>query len=298
MVHAGPSRCGAHFACASCRDRWANKLRRRFLRARTGALRLVGQRMRGPGAWSEKLLTLTIPHHGLAADRIRWVLDAWPHFLRRLRSIAGRALEPRFAAYSDRRPRLPKGQKSPRARAIADELRRVVWYRATEWTPGDDGEGHPHVHLYYLGPWLDQHRLREAWAASLAEVGLPVAHAGVDVRRPKGVKWASELIKYFTKDTSGTIEGGDYKSAPAESYATAYRLLAGKRRTQGARGFLALAGVPACSECQQAAGWDVEILRPPVWWALKKQLEALEKPGLARARAGPGAARQRAGVVA
>lgn len=297
-VHEGPQSCGAHFACARCRDAWAGRLRRKFIRSRAAACRVVGWRMRGAGAWSEKLVTLTVPHEGLAQDRIKWAREAWPIFLRSWRAALLEGFRARLGKLSDERPRTRDASgklryaQSPRDRAAKRELDAVRWYKVTEWTPGDDGEGHPHHHFWAICPWVDREQLRELWRAALGAAGLAVGFVAVDVRRIHGGRRsAAELVKYFTKDTQGTVEGGNVRGVAPAVYATAFRLMHGTRRTQGARGFIKAAGVQPCQEegCKAALGWNVELLPPLVWEALRAELEAMNHPGLARAapRDGP-----------
>lgn len=264
VVHGAPASCGSHWACPHCRNRWIKKLRKRFLRARSVACRIVGPRFRGHGAWSEKFVTLTVPHvpESTAAERIRWCREAWPIFLRELRRT-------RYVRTDAERARAPL---------------QPFFYRVLEWEPGADGRGHPHHHVWWLGPWFDHATLERLWRNALVRVGMPqVARVVVDVRRiHHPAQAAAEVCKYLTKDQ--VMAGGMRHSASPEAYGAAYGALTGRRRTQGSSGFLKLAGQATCPECGDAAGWRVELLSPDAWRAEKKAHEAADQQ---RARASP-----------
>lgn len=109
--------------------------------------------LRRRGRWSEKFLTLTAPPKDESIrGRIALVLNAWARFLKRLNT----------------------------------ELRRLraggttEWLRVLEWTSGDDGKGHPHIHVWLFSPFLSVELLRDFWRDSLAEEGCvverPVIH--------------------------------------------------------------------------------------------------------------------------
>jgi hypothetical protein len=214
--------CGSTLLCRSCRSRAGARLRARFDRARTAALDVVRRSglLVGFTRWSEKFVTLTVPHmecgeRVTAERRVRLLESAWTIFLRTIRSRGA----------------------FQRERGVDP-----VWYRVTEWTPGSDGWGHPHIHLWALCPWLDRAWLLGAWRAALAAAGYrwdegqqPV----IDVRAVRerngrtSDRLASELVKYMTKDLH---EGALVDPA---LFALVYQLYDGKRRTQGARGFMA-----------------------------------------------------------
>jgi hypothetical protein len=173
----------------------------------------------GFARWSEKLITLTIPHdeHGLPMPpdrRVSLLRDAWTRFLRVL----------------NRGPFAPSRGVKP------------SWYRVTEWTPGQDGWGHPHIHLWAVCPWIDRVWLLRAWRESVAAAGYSWrdgAQPVIDVRatRPRNGRSddsvALELVKYMTKD----LDAGGL--VDPELYALVYELFDGSRRTQGSSGFVA-----------------------------------------------------------
>ena len=226
-----PRGCDVALACAWCRGKLANAKRSRFGRARHALLQLAQcagllRRHRPGGRWSEKLVTLTLPHLATMGVRARivWLLDAWRHFARRLNGLA-------------RRFRCAAGPH---------------WFRAYEWTEGDDGAGHPHVHIWYFGPFLPQKEVADWWAAALraASPGWQRGeHLVVDVRRvDDGERGALEVIKYLTKDI---VAGGG--KVPAATYAEVYCAFDGARLTQASRRFMALAGRRAC-RCKSCQG--------------------------------------------
>jgi hypothetical protein len=248
-VHDIPETCGSHLACRPCRGRWVSKFRRKFLRGRARALRKIGSRLRGRGAWSEKLVTLTMPHEGTTIERVAWLVAAWPRFLRWLnaRFPAERSQPSRTPGVPQRRP--PRASKGGKPRMSRD----VQWYRTQEWTPGSDGYGHPHYHIWIVCPRFEAkndvghgNEVREAWKKALLDAGVPAGawsyaatpaegRLQVDVRRVRGAgtKVAAELMKYMTKDA---YLNGDLVSP--ETYADVYVTHAGKRRCQGSAGFM------------------------------------------------------------
>ena len=110
------TRCRIGIVCVSCRGKIASQRRGQFARARRVVLArarergLLNPRRRG-GRHSEKLLTVTLPHlpeHGVA-QRIDFVLAAWPHFLKAMNA---------------------------HLREIGQS---AEWLRHAEWTLGEDG---------------------------------------------------------------------------------------------------------------------------------------------------------------
>jgi hypothetical protein len=178
------ARCRAALVCVSCRGKIASEKRARLSVNRRRAIDLCAKagllrHNRRGGAWSEKLITLTAPHFkelGVRA-RIDFVRSAWRYF----RKSWGAWLE-----------------EHPSAGAHADERGHSLarWFRNIEWTTGADeapGEelGHPHIHMWFLGPYLAGAKASEAgerqnliqnfWAAALAKAALE-KREGVPVR--------------------------------------------------------------------------------------------------------------------
>jgi hypothetical protein len=136
------SRCRVALICTSCRGKIAQEKRSRLALARRKAIELCAKRglfrpIRKGGRWSEKLVTLTIPHFPELGvkQRVDLLSESWRVFCRGwgewLRSHADAGLVDR------------QGH------------RLIRWFRNVEWTTGeDDLLGHPHVHMWFLGPYL------------------------------------------------------------------------------------------------------------------------------------------------
>jgi hypothetical protein len=289
------ARCRIGILCVPCRSKKTAERRRQFARARSALL--DGAKKRGllhpkrpGGAYSEKLLTLTVPHvlaHDVAR-RIGFVLEAWPHFLKALNGW----LREREAAG-------------------------VEWLRHAEWTVGEDGQGHPHFHVWCFGPFLPREWLVAWWSEALVRVGFGAELGSlgqrellsglvVDIRAVRsgrvedGEGIVTEVIKYMTKDI---VAKGAYVE-PA-TYARVYESLDGRRPMQASRGFLALGKEQACcAECGAARAALVRFrdTRPamrvagePEWSGWRGGLEA--QRALARMR-GPPAANTNANAAA
>jgi len=121
-----------------------------------------------------------------------------------------------------------------------------------EWTPGADGLGHPHMHVWLFSRYIEQALLERLWREAYAHVtGLPLESIGklvVDIRQAKP-DVAHELVKYMTKDWEISDTGA--KRAAPEVFAQVYAELADKRIRQSSAGFSnwALPKVVACPCC-------------------------------------------------
>jgi hypothetical protein len=247
--HVEPGGCGSRLLCSTCRGKKNAQARRVFLAARDVALDRahaagVDDRGRHGGAFTEKFLTLTLPHlaeHGIT-ERIALAFGAWTYFLRRFNDWL-------------------------RAERDAEH---VAWFRRFEWTQCDGakstcrcGKGHPHFHIWFFGPFLparpqDGLELQRWWCEALDaaardlgivapnlapdEVSIDVQGDVRDVER--------ELVKYLVKE----IADGEYV-AP-ERYARVWEALDGRRVTQASNGFTrsgteALAQTRTCRECHE-----------------------------------------------
>ncbi|MGC4088725.1 MAG: hypothetical protein QM756_12670 [Polyangiaceae bacterium] len=216
--------CRSWLLCLRCRSATAAQWRARFRSARDvvvarAAARGLLREFRPRGRWGERFLTLTMPH-GVRSirERIALALDAWPVFLRL------------FNAYLDGR-----------------DLQSVEWFRVFEWTPGADGFGHPHFHVWIFSPFIHVNSVCEWWRHALESVGGEVVdHVVVDLRAVTEPSDASnELIKYMLKDISANGE----KLAP-ELFAAVFAALKGRRMRQASRGFMGLSSkVKPCCEC-------------------------------------------------
>jgi hypothetical protein len=220
-------RCRVGLICVSCRGKIASEKRARFARARAKALN-IGRSMgllrsaRRGGRWSEKMVTLTAPHaarHSVR-ERIMLVRTAWTHFLKSFNAFL-------------------------RMKGAHGEAQ---WLRNIEWTPGSDGRGHPHIHVWFFGPFLPQGLLQAWWVEALADVGYhaeELEHVLPHVIAMRGTERdAHEVIKYIVKD----IVADGSKVSP-QVFAEVYKSLDGVRTTQGARGFLKLADRPEGRAC-------------------------------------------------
>jgi hypothetical protein len=248
------TRCRIGILCRSCRDRRKGRARVRFARARDVVLHEairagVTHPGRPGGAYSEKLFTLTLPHleeHDVAT-RIAFVLAAWAYFLKSM-NVWLRA---------------------------CDDAGRTVWLRHVEWTAGkSDAGGHPHIHVWFFGPFLPRDLLSQWWREALVRVGFSseggsLAQAEIlsaliiDIRQVRsgrvdeGHGIVSEVIKYMTKDI---IAPGQY--VDAGTYARVYEAFDGRRSMQASSGFLALGKADAgCPDCAETRSTVVRFLR-------------------------------------
>lgn len=146
--------CGNRRICVRCRERAAEKGRRAFASAREAVLRVgnrlgLTRRARRGGRYTEKHVTLTVPDSWICGEgAVRWrvevLLAAWPRFIGRLSRWARK-----------------KGE-------------RLWFFRGFEWTPGADGLGHPHFHVWFWSGFLPADVLRWFWSLALQEAGVVV----------------------------------------------------------------------------------------------------------------------------
>jgi hypothetical protein len=275
-----PAHCQVGRLCVACRSRSANVRRRAFSQARVAAVLAADRRgllRRGArDRWSEKFLTLTLPDGDVVADRwelesvgpraevarrVRLLLDAWRFFSLSLQRWA--------RAYLRRTGT------------------RIVWHRSFEWTPGADGGGHPHFHVWMLCPFLPHETIVRWWRRALARVDLRVdGPLIVDIREV--VTRPHELVRELVKGGGNNLRivgtGGDVvyrycegwtivdidqtgkRDAPAritsDVGARLYEALDGGRRlTQAARGFLD-PHVSACPFCSAEGSTSTVYFAP------------------------------------
>jgi hypothetical protein len=310
--------CGVRRVCARCDTSGARKRRARFGRAR-GRVMIEAKRYglfhrnRKGGRYSEKMLTLTVPHaqlseasgHVASSERVECTLSA--------------RIEALFAAWA------------PFLRRVNDWMRRndhrhFAFHRAFEWTPAKDGDGHPHFHVYLWSPWLPIDLLRAWWADCLREVGWPVEtyedehgnerdRISVDLRRLRSFSLDAvrELLKgdtrkaltlsrvefvraddpgasAFTRRSSPGMDAFRYaegwtlascENVSHDVRARLYCALEGRRLTQAARGFF-VADVPCeCSRCH-ASYFRVMFVQPDA-----AQLAGVGGSSLATGERGP-----------
>jgi hypothetical protein len=239
-----PMTCGHSIACPSCRARKIHKRRGRVARARAIVLEhaarkgLLWRKRRG-GRHSEKLVTLTLPHlleHDVT-QRIAFVFDAWPHFLKAMNAW------------------------------LRENEEAATWLRSAEWTIGSDAQGHPHVHVWFLGPFLPRELLVDWWRDALERVGFPIDEVTpiVDVRAIRAGKVddgsgiVTEVIKYVTKDI---VRPGVY--VDAETYARVYEAFDARRVQQASSGFIALGTQHVCCpDCDAHRSFLVRVEAGP-----------------------------------
>ena len=281
--HDRPVRCDCGLLCVSCRGHRKTELQRDFLRARAEVIArsLAGGLLRGSlpgGRYSEKFLTLTLPHvdrHDVG-ERIRVAFEAW----RRFGPMLSGLMRGHESTYFPEEPSVAKGG-----------LRRWWHFRRFEWTPGGDAGGNPHFHVWLMCPFLDQDLLRDLWRTALSRVRTvdgqaraftPAELAGVLLPHIEEVRRdiSKELIKYITKDWAE-----DGKRLAPHVYAEVFKALDGRRLTQASSGFMALAEVARqCPDCKEYHPATVDIRR-----AAPGELEEL-RAERRRARAPPVAA--------
>lgn len=229
-VRIRPCGCGSRFFCEECRLRLALRFRRDFNAARLGLMwkarsaGLTGRWLPRGERFGERLITLTAPHVGTARDRVKWMRAAFHSFNRKLR-------EHRLAGLGREKAGL------------------CEYARFFEWTDGDDGDGHPHWHVWDFGPFIDAELLTAWWhhawhGASRRDdpmLRVDVRAVAGDVLEGGETRIDRELVKYLTKSW-----GGD-----ARAFADVYAELVGKRARQSSAGFYdwSVELVHVCERC-------------------------------------------------
>jgi len=228
--------------------------------------------------WGERLVTFTLPHDGGPVDRIK-VLDAtWGRFIRTfLDEERAKLLGKNSGITLADLPPKPEGFDA--ARPFELELIDLLSYlRVIEWTPGNDGLGHPHFHVWMFSRYLDRDRIQGLWEEAYAHVTKQPRRklALVDIRKAGG-EVAEELVKYLTKDWEITPDGA--KRAEPDVFAQVYATLDGKRRRQTSSGFAMwavekLCACPTCGHESERGHWG----RVDITHALEGYSEAIGTP--------------------
>lgn len=307
-----PEGCGIARLCLRCATENAKIRRARFGSARARAALVLGRlgytkarRGKGPGApggkWGDKMITLTVPHFDLAdvdddaefldvgavrADstamaRIYAVRAAWPLFARLLRGW--------FATAGGRKRRTRAERLRPRMRPIAvpqadGSYQPPPLHRAFEWTPGRDGQGHPHYHVWLLAPFLPEETVERFWRESLAAVGVPVGdYVRVKVQAFRdfdgaasaelvkvGRRQALEYSRLYVEGPSNAFEYSDgwtmmdaLRLASPDVVPELYKALEGMRLTQGSRGLFVEDEPATCDACKTQGCWHVRFEPAP-----------------------------------
>lgn len=263
--------CDVRRVCEACDVAGAKARRARFGRARGRALidadrYALFQSNRLGGRYSEKMLTLTVPHWDLE--------DATPGS--KVEKEAKDTIHARIAALFRAWPEL--------SRKLGQFWRKrfehsVAYHRSFEWTSGSDHKGHPHFHVYLFSPFVDLDVVREWWALALRRVGWPVLEDEVSpgvfrsrvMVHVKGLPgWNLHAVRELMKGGKrSAIDlsriGGDGAGADAFSYADGWTMsdvvekddvlvrlycaLEGRRLTQASRGFFVDDEPPECQCC-------------------------------------------------
>lgn len=175
-----PSRCGCWRVCVPCMQHRRFKLAQGMEAQRELALRQLRRQLsrahKGPvnagrreGAWSERLVTLTVPHGPSPAEDVRTLKRAWALWWRKMLEHFDK----------DR-----GGEQHPRI-----EQPKPVWVRAFEVAPGRSeaeaeqlelsfgsekqaSAGHAHIHVWLISPYVDHTYLRVTWGRVLESLGV------------------------------------------------------------------------------------------------------------------------------
>ena len=221
--------CRVALLCVSCRSAIGEEKRARFRMARKRALQRTAAAglhwaARRGGRWSEKLLTLTMPHLAAhnAKQRIENAFRAWSLFRKAFK------------------------------RQLADlaQADLVAWFRTFEWTPGSDGKGHPHFHIWLLCPYVDKQLLDRSWKLALRTAGFPKETVETVITHIQivddGEGAAREVIKYLTKDILP-----NQQLVEPHVFGLVYQVLDGRRTTQASSRFFS--GIDDRAECECGA---------------------------------------------
>lgn len=244
--HEVPDRCGCGRLCFACR---MSERAHRISRLALAQTRVFAQArkldlLRGHARWSEKMITLTVPH--VMAPESGWYADSHgPNATVKLR------VEAIFKAWRSFSVQLQKWARRTAKRLKLPKGRGVVWYRSFEWTPGGDGMGHPHFHLWIFCPFLPVEELREWWRCALAGVGIVTPDVIVDIRparrgngssiraevakgtitleAPDGTTTTEYINKFSIVDLLEPDAEGHRARVPAATIARLYEALDGRR---------------------------------------------------------------------
>ena len=142
-------RCDCWRVCKKCLERRRFRLTSGLEVQRKRAFAIHAHRLRrgyagAEGRWSEKLITLTVPHGSSPGGDARVLTKAWRELSRKIATHLKKDRE---------------CEASP------------VWVRALEVAPGATG-GHAHLHLWWFGPFLDHAWLRVTFGRILEGMGV------------------------------------------------------------------------------------------------------------------------------
>jgi hypothetical protein len=296
VTHEAMCACDIWRICVHCRSHASHERRARFGAARAvcitnaakrGALRKV---QRG-GRWSERFLTLTIPHVSWIDVDVKTIPDRFAH-LRGDELTLSLRVDVLFRAW---RSFTRMWQKWWRARS--SRAARAAFYRAFEWTPGHDGLGHPHFHVWAFSQYIDVDMVRAWWRAALVGAGLLLpadTDVVVDLRqirtRPNEMgrelfkadkREAMKLARLTTVDRGGedVLEYADGWSVvdmangvrvPPNLAARLYEALEGRHVAHASRGLLPEKLRAVCPECGDVGTLHLVIDRTASEAAVRK----------------------------
>jgi hypothetical protein len=223
--------------CVHCRGRRKRKYQARFTLGRELILKRLHaytnrRTRRREGRWSEKMITLTVPHSGSPSRDIAELRRAMPYLWRSL----GRYFQRRGGdAWTH------------------DDWRKVGFWRSLEATASDGG--HAHYHVWLCCPFVPQRLLAHWWARALspeyraklpreplfvlpahekdreefiiAAQGQTWLYAPVVDLRAADAEARGEIVKYLVKDMVGDPSEGQF--IEPHVYASIYAALDGAR---------------------------------------------------------------------
>lgn len=282
--HDVPDRCGADRLCRSCKEASRAKNVAKLARAQLGILRTAKRegflrRHRKGGRWGQRMVTLTIPH-----------VDSPGRFFDE--SIGPRAaVEARirllFAAWRRFSLSLQRWARSMNA-AAGRSRTRCAWYRAFEWTRGDDGNGHPHFHVWMFSPFLDRELVETWWREALAAEGVITSRVIVDVRaayfesraevlkgkittrEAKSGQKVAEYIQGWTILDAYTDDAGNVREVDPEVIARLYAATDGRQLNRPSHGLLERSR-EGCSECGGIRTTKTEVYDPRIGPSLRAE---------------------------
>jgi len=255
--------CGSHWFCPKCRQRTAARIRREFERkplglvtaaTRAGLTRRDQQR---GNRFGERLLTLTGPHIGTTRERIQMLHATWRRFWRLLTDeLRPQLLGPGGISIDDVPNGFPRAVLDPDSNELA-MYDLLSYFRVFEWTPGADGKGHPHLHVWLFSRFIERDHIKAMWEAAYHDVERkrstiigPTERRSlvVDIRKAGG-DVSHELVKYLTKDWEVTTDGA--KRASPAAFAQLHTEMDGKRMRQSSAAFAmwAVAKLNVCPCC-------------------------------------------------
>lgn len=162
--------CDNHRLCLGCRGQRVRRFRRRFQDAQKGLLRRVwadpfrlgkthyrtdahgNKRVAYGGRWGEKFLTLTLPDSGDVRADVDALQRAWTRFWRLLRTHVVKDVL--------------RAEDKPLRRHVMQYMR---YCRVLEVTEGRQWQGHAHLHVWLVIPFVHHELLAHLWGQALAK---------------------------------------------------------------------------------------------------------------------------------